>query len=162
LDLNPSNLFYSNQIVADKEKIFVSSNKYTYIINLQSGGVIYKKNFSSKFKPIIINNYLFSITKNNLLIAMNIDNGKIIYSLNINQEIANFTGTKKKEVQFKNFFFSNNKLMIFLKNSYVIYFKTDGTVVDIFKLPSKLNTNPIIINKSLFYLDSKNKLSIVN
>ena len=35
-------------------------------------------------------------------------------------------------------------------------------VDDVFKLPSKLNTNPIIINKSLLYLDSKNKLSIVN
>ena len=162
LDLNPSNLFYSNQIVTDKQKIFVSSNKNTYIINLLSGAIIYKKNFSSKFKPIIINNYLFTITNNNLLIAMNIDNGKIIYSLNINQEIANFTGTKKKEVQFKNFFFLNNKLMIFLKNSYAVYFKTDGTVIDIFKLPSKLNTNPIIINKSLLYLDPKNRLSIVN
>ena len=162
LDLNPSNLFYSNQIVTDKKKIFVSSNKNTYIINLSSGAVIYKKNFSSKYKPIIINNYLFSITNNNLLIAMNIDNGKIIYSLNINQEIANFTGTKKKEVQFKNFFFLNNKLMIFLKNSYAVYFKIDGTVIDIFKLPSKLNTNPIIINKSLLYLDPKNRLSIVN
>ena len=161
-DLNPSNLFYSNQIVTDKEKIFVSSINNTYIINLSSGAIIYKKNFSSKFKPIIINNYLFSITNNNLLVAMNIDNGKIIYSLNINQEIANFTGTKKKEVQFKNFFFLNNKLMIFLKNSYAVYFKTNGTVIDIFKLPSKLNTNPIIINKSLLYLDPKNRLSIVN
>ena len=30
------------------------------------------------------------------------------------------------------------------------------------KLPSKINTNPIIINKSLMYLDFKNKLSIIN
>tara|TARA_B100000497_G_scaffold124104_1_gene157989 strand:+ start:1325 stop:2650 length:1326 start_codon:yes stop_codon:yes gene_type:complete len=162
LDLNPSNLFYSNQIVTDKEKIFISSNKSTFIIQLSTGSVIYKKNFSSKFKPIVINNYLFSITNNNLLIAMNIDSGKIIYSLDINEEIANFTGTKKKEVQFKNFFFTNNKLMIFLKNSYVIYFKTNGSIDDVFKLPSKINTNPIIINKSLLYLDLKNKLSIVN
>ena len=162
LDLNPSNLFYSNQIVTDKEKIFISSNKSTFIIQLSTGSVIYKKNFSSKFKPIVINNYLFSITNNNLLIAMNINSGKIIYSLDINEEIANFTGTKKKEVQFKNFFFTNNKLMIFLKNSYVIYFKTNGSIDDVFKLPSKINTNPIIINKSLLYLDLKNKLSIVN
>ena len=162
LELNPSNLFYSNQIVTDKEKIFISSNKSTFIIQLSTGSVIYKKNFSSKFKPIVINNYLFSITNNNLLIAMNIDSGKIIYSLDINEEIANFTGTKKKEVQFKNFFFTNNKLMIFLKNSYVIYFKTNGSIDDVFKLPSKINTNPIIINKSLLYLDLKNKLSIVN
>ena len=52
--------------------------------------------------------------------------------------------------------------MIFLKNSYVIYFKTNGSIDDVFKLPSKINTNPIIINKSLLYLDLKNKLSIVN
>ena len=52
--------------------------------------------------------------------------------------------------------------MLFLENSYVVYFNINGSVDDIFKLPSKLNTNPIIINKSLLYLDFKNKLSVVN
>ena len=68
----------------------------------------------------------------------------------------------KKKIKIKNIFIVNNKVMIFLKNSYVVYFNTNGIIEDVFKLPTKLNSNPIIVNKSLLYLDFKNKLSIVN
>ena len=93
---------------------------------------------------------------------MNINNGEIIYSYDVNQMIANFLDTKKKKIEIKNIFFVNNKIMVLLKNSYVIYFNINGIVEDVFKLASKINTNPIIINGSLLYFDFKNKLSIVD
>ena len=161
LDLNPSNLFYSNQIVIEAGKIFVSTNQYIYILESSTGTIIQKKNFSSNFKPIILNNYLITVTKNDLLITMNINNGNIIYSYDINQKIANFIDTKKKKVEFKNISIVNNNIMIFLENSYVVSFNINGTVENVTKLPTKINTNPIIINKSLLYLDFQNKLSIV-
>ena len=92
---------------------------------------------------------------------MNINNGNIIYSYDINQKIANFIDTKKKKVEFKNISIVNNNIMIFLENSYVVSFNINGTVENVTKLPTKINTNPIIINKSLLYLDFQNKLSIV-
>ena len=162
LDLNPGNLFYGNQIVTDNNKIFVSTNQHTYIIEQITGTIIHRKNFSSEIKPIILKDYLISITKNDLLVLMNINNGKIIYSYDVNQMIANFLDTKKKKIEIKNIFFVNNKIMVLLKNSYVIYFNINGIVEDIFKLSSKINTNPIIINGSLLYFDFKNKLSIVD
>ena len=117
---------------------------------------------SSEIKPIILKDYLISITKNDLLVLMNINNGKIIYSYDVNQMIANFLDTKKKKIEIKNIFFVNNKIMVLLKNSYVIYFNINGIVEDVFKLSSKINTNPIIINGSLLFFDFKNKLSIVD
>jgi hypothetical protein len=162
LDLNPSNLFYGNQIVTEQEKIFLTTNRHTYTLELLSGLIIDKKNFSSNFKPIILKDYFISITNNGLLIIMNKNSGKIIYSHDINQKIANFLKTKKKSINIKNILIVNDKIMLFLENSYVVYFNINGSVDDIFKLPSKLNTNPIIINKSLLYLDFKNKLSVVN
>ena len=162
LDLNPGNLFYGNQIVTDENKIFVSTNQHTYIIEQISGTIIHRKNFSSEIKPIILKDYLISITKNDLLVHMNVNNGKIIYSYDVNQMIANFLDTKKKKIEIKNIFFVNNKIMVLLKNSYVIYFNINGIVEDVFKLASKINTNPIIINGSLLYFDFKNKLSIVD
>jgi outer membrane protein assembly factor BamB len=162
LDLNPANLFSGNQIVADKNKIFVSTNQHTYIIEQISGTIIHRKNFSSEIKPIILNDYLITITKNDLLVLMNINNGKIIYSYDVNQMVANFLDIKKKKIEIKNIFFVNNKIMVLLKNSYVIYFNINGILEDVFKLPSKMNTNPIIINKKLLYFDFKNKLSVVD
>lgn len=162
LDLNPSNLFLSNQIINNKGKIVVSSNQFTYVLDSNNGSIIHKKNFSTQIKPIIMNDILFLITNNNLIIAMSITSGKIIYSYDVNQMVANFLDVKKKKIEIKNIFFVNNKIMVLLKNSYVIYFNINGIIDDVFKLPSKINTNPIIINKTLLYFDFKNKLSVVD
>ena len=37
-----------------------------------------------------------------------------------------------------------------------------GNLNDIKKLPTKINSNPIIIEGSIIYLDKKNRLSIVD
>ena len=97
INLNPSNLFFGNQIVSDKRSVVVSSNQYTYILDAKTGSILYKKNFSSKIKPFIINNYLFCVTKKNFLISMNLQNGEILYSYDINQKIAKYLNSKKKE-----------------------------------------------------------------
>jgi outer membrane protein assembly factor BamB len=161
-NLNPSNLFSGNKIINNDSKIIVSSNQFTYVIDANSGTIIYKKKFSSQVKPIIINDYLFLISKNNLLISMNLKTGNIIYSYDINQKIAKYLNIKKNKVEFKNIIIANDKILIFLKNSYILKFNINGNLEQVKKLPSKLNTNPIIIDGSILYLDFKNKLSIVD
>ena len=56
----------------------------------------------------------------------------------------------------------NGKIFIFLKNSFVLKFNVNGNLEDVYKLPTKINTNPIFIKKTILYLNNKNKLSIVN
>ena len=162
LELNPSNLFFGNQIVNNKNKIIISSNKNTYIIDIKTGSILNKKNFSSLIKPIIQNDYVFFITKNNLIISMNLNSGKIIYSYDINQQISDFLNTKKKYVQFKDFILANNEIIIFLKNSYILNYKINGKLKDVKKLPSKINSQPIFINSSLLFLNKKNKILILD
>ena len=151
-----------NKLINTKDKIVVSSNFFTYVIDINTGSILFKKNFSSFIKPIIINNYLFLITKNDLIISLNLDNGEIIYSHNINKKISKFLKTKEKKANFKNISMINNQIYIFLQNSYVLVFKVDGKIEKIFKLPSKLNSQPILIEESMMFLDSSNKISIVN
>lgn len=162
VDINPSNLFFGSQIINNEEKIVVSSNFFTYILDINTGSIIYKVNFSSFIKPLIINNNLFIITKNNLLISFNMEKGEILYSYNINEKIAEFLSTSKKKVKFNNLFFANDKLFIFLKNSYVLELKINGNIDNIVKLPSKINSHPIFVNKSMIFLNSKNKITIIN
>ena len=64
---------------------------------------LFIKNFSSVIKPIIYKNHLFSITKNNLLIATDLKNYEIVYSYNINKKIADFLNLKKHKTDFKKF-----------------------------------------------------------
>ena len=162
IELNPSNLFFGNQIVIENNKLVVSSNNFTYILDSNNGSIIYKKNFSSLIKPIINNDYLFLISKNNLLISMNLRNGKILFSHDLNDEIANFLGSKKKVAKFKNIAFINDGLLIFLKNSYVLQLSINGKIQKVIKLPSKINTLPIFIKNQILFADSNNKITVMN
>ena len=161
-DLNPSNLFSSNQIVNHKNNSIVTSNKFTYVLNNESGLVEFKYNFSSLFKPIVNNNNVYLISKDNLLICFNLRNGKILYSYNIDEMISNFLKIKKKKSELKNIVIAENKINIFLQNSHVLKLSPSGKMIDVIKLPSKLKTYPIFFQKNLIFIDKKNKISIVN
>ena len=159
LNLNPSNLFSGNQIINNEERIVLNSNKHTYVIDTNSGQIIHKKNFSSNVKPILISNYLFIVTKNNLLISFDIISGNILYSHDVNKKISEYLDIKKKQVDINNIMIANNKILIFLKSSYLLIFDINGVLLE---LPSKILSQPIIIENSILYLDKKNKLLVVN
>ena len=161
-NINPSDLFIGNKIVNTKDKIIVSTNYFTYIIDNNTGSILYKKKFSSLIKPLIINNYLFLVSKNDFLISLNLNTGKIVYSYDINKKISEFLDTKKKRAEFKNVLMLNGKIFIFLKNSYVIVFELNGNIEKIVKLPFKMNSEPILTQDSLIFLDFNNKISVVN
>ena len=55
-DINPSNLFMSNEIVNYSDKILITSSDNFFIINKKSGSIEKKFSFSSLIKPIINEN----------------------------------------------------------------------------------------------------------
>ena len=107
-------------------------------------------------------NYLFLVTKNNLLISLDTRNGEIIYSYDINQKISEFLNIKKKIVDPQSIMIVNNKIFVFLKNSFFLIFDINGTLEEVRKFKSKINSYPIIVEDKILYLNKKNKLLIVN
>ena len=162
IELNLNNIFSGVEIVNNKEKIIVSSSTNTYIINMKTGLIEKKFNFSSLIRPIINNQYAFLITTNDLLIAIDLKNNKILYSYNINEKISEFLNLKKRNVPFFVFRLIDNEIKVFLLNSFVLNFKINGRLREIYKLPQTINSEPIIIDDSLLFLDKKNKLIILN
>lgn len=162
VELNPRNLFNSKTIINDDKNIIVASQEATYIIDLDGGIVNYKFNIVSQVKPLLIGNHLFLISKNDLLICIDTQKGEIIYSYDINKKISDFLKIKKQKALFKYIYFANNKIFILLTNSYVIEFKLNGNLKNIFKLPKKVNSSLLFINDSIVYLDKKRKLITLN
>ena len=162
LNLNLGNLFDGQPIINNNKNIIIISDKYTYIIENVSGTIVKKKNFSSRIKPVLMKNYLFLVTKNNLLISLDIRNGEIIYSYDINQKISEFLNIKKKIVDPQSIMIVNNKIFVFLKNSFFLIFDINGTLEEVRKFKSKINSYPIIVEDKILYLNKKNKLLIVN
>ena len=162
LDLSPNSLFSGSAAVYNNQKVLLSSSENFYILNSENGSVFYKKNLSSLFRPIINNKYIFIVTKNNFLISMELESGKIIYSYDISQKVANFINSKKKKLEIKNFMMINDSIYLFLKNSHVIQFNVNGEISKIVKLPSNLKSYPIFVKNYLLYLNKKNKLFVIN
>ena len=52
----------------------------------------------------------------------------------------------------------NSKIYLFLQNSYVLEISVNGEVEDLYKLPSKINSKPIFVYNSMFYLNKGKKL----
>jgi outer membrane protein assembly factor BamB len=164
VELNPGTLFFGSQIVLNEKYIVISTTKGVYIIDIFTGNIINKKKISLLIKPIIHNDYVFLITTNNLLVAISLINNKILYSYDINDKIAQYfkINKKKNEVNVKSLMLLNDNIVVFLKNSYLLIFENSGNLKDVRKLPRKINSYPILIDKNIMYLDTNNKLTILN
>ncbi len=159
-NISPSSLFFSNQIVNDRKRIIISSNESLYLVDADSGSILKKYNFAVKIKPLIIDGYFFLITKNNLLICVGLKSGEIIYSYNINNELSKFLNIKKKKVEFRNMFILSNNIYVFLNDTYFIKYDIKGRFKDFKKLPSKIQSRPIVIDNFILYLNNKNKIFV--
>ena len=160
-DINPSNLFISNQIVNNGDQIVISTDKDTYIIDSETGRVNYKQNFSSAIKPILTKKYLFLITKNNLLVSVDLENYEIVYSYDLNDKIAKYLNVKKS-AEFQSMMIADNYLYIFLKNSFYLKLNFYGEIQSVQKLSSKIKTYPIFVDHSLIFINNKNKLIVID
>ena len=162
-DLEKSGLFYSNQLILQDNFILISTDPYLYVLNKSNGSTLVRKAITSSIEPILSNDKIFLVTKDNLLVCLNLLSGKVNYSININKQVRRYLNTKKqKPVSVQSIRLVNDNLFIFLKSSYVIELNVRGSIKSIKKLPAKLNTLPIFLNDSILYLDKKNKLVILN
>ncbi len=162
-NLNPANIFLGSELVFYEDKIFISANDSTYIVDANTGNIIHKFNFFSIVRPIINNDIAFLITENDLLVSINLRSNKILFSRKITNQVAKFLNTKNKnKLDIIYIFLLNNKIYIFLQNSFLLKFDLSGELSDIYKLPSKINSSPIIIDQKILFINKKNNLEIMD
>ncbi len=162
-DINPTNLFNARPILLHNDKIIVSTDKYLYVLNSNTGSTELKIVISSKIMPLLSGKNLFLVTKDNLLVYIDIIDKKIIYSINLDQKISKFLEIKEKQIKnIKSFILANNSIYIFLDNSYYLKLTPYGTIKKIDKLSSQMKSFPIFIKDKVIYLNKKKKLVIIN
>ncbi len=157
-----SNLFNSQVIVYHNEKLVISTNFYLYILDSKNGATLQKIAISSNNQPIVSGNHIFLVTKNNLLVCVNIEDGDIIYSFNINQKISDYLKIKSSKVNIVSNRLVNNHLYFYLDNSHIIKFYIYGEIKDIIKLPKKILLGPSFVNSLMYYIDTRKKLVVIN
>ena len=126
----PSNLFFGSKIVNSDREVIISSNSKTYLIDTETGSILKRFNFSTALKPIIINDIIFFITKNNFLIALNLITKQIVYSYDLAQIEDISTKFLTKDI-YKDIMVLDNKIFVFLKNSRILEFSIKRSILRI-------------------------------
>ena len=148
-------LYYEN-------KLIVSTLPYLYVLNANNGSTIFKRPITSIVKPIVSGKNLFLITKDYLLVCIDLITNNVEYSINVNKEVAKYLNTKEKLVSIKSFEILNNKLHIFLENSFILVFEPTGKIENVSRLKTKIKSYPIFVDGSILYINNKNQLVITN
>ena len=138
-----------SDIVSDKDSIFVSNNNTQFFsIDLSSGAINWKQDFSSELRPAIIGDYLVTISDNGLLIVMEKETGQII---RINDLFKNIKYKRKKN--FRPIGFLVGKFYVYVSTNngrvLVVNFK-DGKIEKTLKLDNNKLQRPVFFNKSLY------------
>ena len=163
LNNNLNNLFSAQEIKIFQNNLIILSENNLQVMDSLNGSTKYIIPIHSKISPIVNNNYVFIVSKNNLLIAIEINSGNIVYSFNIDNKVAEYLNKKNKEkIEIKFMHLINSKIFLFLHNSYIIEFNVNGEIEDLYKLPSQMNSKPIFINNSMLYLNKSKKLITLN
>ena len=138
-----------SDIVSDQSSIFVSNNNSQFFsIDLLSGAINWKQDFSSELIPAIIGDYVVTISDNGLLVVMNKETGQII---RINDLFKNIKEKRKKNYQPIGFLVGKFYIYVSTNNGrvLVVNFK-EGKIEKTLKLDGNKLQRPVYFNKSLY------------
>ena len=138
-----------SDIVSDETSIFFSDNNdQFYSLDLLTGSINWKQEFSSDIRPALIDDYLITISDNGLLIIMNKKTGQII---RINDLYKNIKDKRKKDFQPIGFVVGKSYIYLSTKNGriMVINFK-EGKIEKIIKIDNNKIQRPVYFNRSLY------------
>ncbi len=175
-------LFKNSNIVANNEMIIFSNNRNEfYSIDLKTGSLRWKQNINSSVQPTIINNLIFTVTKEGFFIILDSKTGNILRITDLFGQFSktknkknpiNFMdemfdkipedsifGMQKKETNRKNKFIPVG-FIVATKNIYLTTSNGRLLVVDIetgktksiIKIDNNQISRPVILNKNLFLI----------
>ena len=147
--VNETYSFNFSKLVSDGNSIFFSNNKNQfYSVDLSSGTTNWMSEINSILTPIIIGNFIFTISENGYLFTIQKNEGNII---RINDIYKNFNLKKRKKIKPTGFTIGGNNL--YLTNSdgnLIVISLSIGNVLKIEKVGRDLISKPLIYNENLF------------
>ena len=152
-----SNLIYqeaftleNSDLVFANDSIYFSNNKNElFSIDARTGIVNWKQTVNSTLEPIIIENLVFSVSREGYLFVIDNKRGNIIRITNMLKNIKN----KKNEIKPSGFIIARNKIYLSLNNGRVV--KTDvttGIEENIYKLSGSKLLRPKIFGENMYLL----------
>ena len=149
-----TNFLENSDIVLFKKNIFFSSNfSKLFSLSLSTGRLNWQLNVNSSLRPVLIDNYLFTVSKKGYLLVVDIKKGEVVRS---NYILGKFKKKEKKKTSIRGFLVASNKVYITTNLGYLIVCSTTtGKVKEVSKLASSELSEPIISNNILYIFSNK-------
>ena len=147
--MNETYGFNFSKLVSDGSSIYFSNNKNQfYSVDLKSGTMNWMSEINSILTPIIIGNFIFTVSENGYLFTIQKNEGNII---RINDIYKNLNLKKRKRIKPTGFTIGGNNL--YLTNSdgnLIVISLSAGNVIKIEKVGRDLLSKPLIYDENLF------------
>ena len=150
----------NSEIVSDGKTIFISNNNNEFFaIDIRTGVIKWKQQINSEIRPVVVSNYIITISNEGLLVIINKNDGNII---RINNILKNIKKKKRKEYYPVGFVISDNKIYLTTFNGrlFIINF-SDASIYKILKLDKEKLQTPVYFNKEL-YIAKDNSIIRIN
>ena len=149
--INEAYNFKTSNLVSDGNSIFFSNNKNEfYSIDVETGALNWVNKINSNLTPIIINDFIFSVSNDGYLFTLQKNKGNII---RINDLYKDNKAKKKKNIKIIGFSIGLTKL--YLTNNNGKLFVIDlisGSIIKKKKISRKIISKPFIFNKNLYII----------
>ena len=154
-----TNLFLSQPLIIKNNNLIISTNKAV----LSYDSITSRRNWifhvQTIIKPIITSNYIYLVTKQDLLICLNNSTGKVLWSKNI-YSLVQDRKVIKKIGNLYDFKIVNNKINIYSKNGYLLSFNfKNGDLSYLDKISKNGFSSAIFfLNNHMLFINNKYKL----
>ncbi len=141
----------ASDIVADDETIYFSNNKNQFFsLDIKSGSFNWKNNINSNLRPVIVDNFLFTITLEGYLTIIEKNSGNII---RITDVFKNIKPKKRKKIKPTGFIVGTNNIYLSTSNGRLLVIDiTSGNTISTLKIDNEKISRPSVKDNNLFVI----------
>ena len=150
----------NSDVVSDGNLLFMSSNKNQFVaMNIKTGIIKWKQEINSELRPVVVSDYIVTISNEGLMVLLNKTDGNI---LRINNILKNIKKKRRKNYRPTGFIISNNKVYVSTINGrmFIINF-SDNSIQKILKLDKEKLQRPVYFKNEL-YIAKDNSIIRIN
>jgi outer membrane protein assembly factor BamB len=141
----------TSDIVAEENILFFSNNQNQFFsLDIQTGNLNWKLEINSNLRPIIINDFLFTVSLEGYLIIIEKNSGNIIRS---NYLFNSFKSKNRSKIKPTGFIIGNENIYLSTSNGRLLVIDIKrGITKTVLKIDNKKISRPAIFDKNLYVI----------
>ena len=150
----------NSDIVSDGNLVFMSNNKNQFVaMDIKTGIIKWTQEINSELRPVVVSNYIVTISNEGLMVLLNKTDGNI---LRINNILKNIKKKRRENYRPTGFIISDDKVYVSTRNGriFIINF-SDNSLQKVLKLDKEKLQRPVYFNREL-YIAKDNSIIRIN